>query len=78
MFNPLKYTYNATLVEQNADEATVELRLGAKVSQIKIPPEFLPPEVEIGESFLLRLKPIESDRESDYETMRKLLKSLIN
>lgn len=78
MFNPLKYTYNATLIDQWGEEAVVELRLGSKVSQIKIPVEFLPPEIEIGKTFLLRLKPIESGRETDYETMRRLLKSLIN
>lgn len=74
MFNPIKYQYLARLTP----EGEVNLKLGAKEFSIKLPLEILPPEVEVGQNFVLKILPQDSAKESDQETMRKLLQELIN
>lgn len=78
MFNPLKFLYNAKILSVEEDEANLELKMGAKSYELKIPKALLPPDLKAGDSFILKLAPTESAKQGDYEIMKKLLQELIN
>lgn len=75
--NPFQYQYEATYLTEEGEEATIELKQGARNQTIKIPKTLLPSEFKPGSSFVVKIQDPESAKQTEMETLKSLLQSLI-
>ncbi len=76
-WNPFQYQFAATYLSDEGEEAVVELRKGSGAKILRFPKNFLPLDLQIGASFLLKLEDNETAKTSELEALKLLLSDLI-
>lgn len=78
MFSPFKYQYDASLINEEADDAFIHIKqTGGNEYTIKLPKSLLPKELENGQAFQLSFQAKETAQANETETLKLLLNSLI-
>ncbi len=76
-FHPCKHQYEATFLGQEDESALLNIKQGTLSDHLRIPLKLVPPEIQVGETFILNFQSQETAKEGETETLKHLLKELI-
>ena len=77
-FHPFKHQYHTLYLRDEANNAILSLKRGTLEETLTFPKQFLPPELQPGDSFLLNLQPETILKTSETEALKNLLAELIH
>ena len=77
MFNPFSHQYSATYLRSENDYVVARVQGGQLDREIALPPQMLPKELPVGSQFMLTVQPIENRKNTEYDTLKRLLEELI-
>ncbi len=75
-WNPFQYQFAATYLQDEGDEAVLELQKGAMTLSIRVSKKILPPELVSGQSFQIQMKDTQAAKEDELATLKRLLEEL--
>lgn len=78
MFNPFKYRYDAIFLQEEGEDAVLQLNQGAEEKLARIPKRLIPKEIQTGQNFTLTFQPKDSAKKDESEALKKLLQDLIS
>lgn len=76
-WNPFQFKYQVTYIQDEGENAILELQKGSQIRKLSFPRQFLPPDLPIGASFYLHLEDPQTAQSSETHALKSLLETLI-
>ncbi|OGJ44117.1 hypothetical protein A3J23_02820 [Candidatus Peregrinibacteria bacterium RIFCSPLOWO2_02_FULL_48_14] len=76
LFNPFKYQYETSYLNDEDNSAVLLLRKGSLEEKIRLPKTLLPLDAKPGDHFILNLQSPENAQQTEAESLKKLLEEL--
>lgn len=77
-FNPFQFQYPVKFLQEDGEEAILKIMKGATEQIARVPRNLLPENYEPGQKFSIKIEESASAKQTELETMKRLLEELIN